>query len=144
MEKHQIEATIRAMREIAHAAHKGQFRKDGVTPYVNHVEEVASKVEDHLKPIALGHDLFEDTEITIEDLRGVGFPEYILTAIDLLTHRNSEPNLKYWGKIAKNKDAATVKIADMKCNLGDNPSERQVEKYNKGLEFFKKMGYDVS
>jgi len=143
MEKHRIDALIKAMREIAIAAHLGQFRKNGKTPYINHVEAVAEMVEDRLKPIALGHDLLEDTEITLKDLKNVGFPEYILNAIDLLTHRNSEPNTSYWNKISKNPDATAVKIADIKHNLSDDPSPKQIDKYSKALSFFSRAGYKI-
>ena len=143
MEKHQIDAMIKAMREIAKAGHLGQTRRDGGDYFEEHVEKVAAMVEDRLKPIALGHDLLKDTAITLEDLKQAGFPQYVLDAIDLLTHKNNEPNLSYWGKIATNKDAATVKIADIKNNLNSNPKERQKEKYTKALNFFAQQGYVV-
>ena len=64
--------------------------------------------------------------------------------MELLTHRNNEPNVSYWAKIAKNKDATAVKIADMKNNLSDSPGDRQREKYMKGLALFAKFGYDIA
>jgi (p)ppGpp synthase/HD superfamily hydrolase len=130
------------MRLLAKAAHKDQTRRDGITPYFEgHVERVASAVEDRLKPIALGHDLIEDTDITIEDLIRLGYPPYIIRAIDLLTHKEGVPNSVYWAGIASNHDATYVKIADIKHNLSDSPNERQKEKYQRALEFFKKKGY---
>jgi len=139
----QLSVVIEHAKRIAEAAHKGQTRRDKQTPYFRHVETVAESVEDRLKPIAYLHDVVEDTPITIEQLREVGFPEYIVTAVDLLTHRNSEPNIQYWGKIAKNKDAALVKIADIKANLQDTPNPKQKEKYEKGLSLFAQEGYVV-
>jgi len=144
MEKHQINAMIVAMTEIAKAAHMGQKRRDGGDYFEQHVQKVADAVEDRLKPIALGHDLIEDTEITLEDLRTAGFPEYVLTAVDLLTHKNNEPNVSYWSRIAQNKDAATVKLADIRNNLSSQPNERQKAKYAQALQLFAKFGYDVS
>lgn len=134
---------IKAMTEIAKAAHAGQKRKNGEDYFDGHVQKVADAVGDRLKPIALGHDVVEDTPITIQDLKDAGFPQYVTDAIDLLTHRNSEPNIDYWGRIAQNKDAAIVKIADMKHNLSTSEG-RQKEKYLKGLALFAKAGYDIS
>lgn len=68
----------------------------------------------------------------------------VTDAVDLLTHKNNEPNVSYWGRIATNKDATTVKLADIKNNLSSQPSERQKEKYAKALALFAKLGYDVA
>ncbi len=123
------------MRQIAWKAHEGQKRNDG-SPYIRHPERVAAAVEDRLKPIALAHDLLEDTSVTLEDLKNEGFPAYIVEAIDLLTHRKGEPNLVYWGKIKPNPDALTVKLADINDNLNDKPSEYAKQKYSRALSFF--------
>ena len=139
----QLNVLIEQAKKVAEAAHQGQTRKDGRTPYFKHVQAVADGVEDRLKPIAYLHDVVEDTPITLDELRQAGFPEYVIEAVDLLTHKNREPNVHYWGKIAKNKDAAQVKIADMKSNLRDTPDPRQREKYMRGLSLFAKAGYDI-
>lgn len=132
------------MREIAKQAHAGQKRKNGTTDYFEgHIEPVSNAVPDRQKPIAYGHDLCEDTYVTLEQLIEMGFPSYITDAIDVLTHRNNDPNVLYWSRIAKNKDAAIVKIADMRHNLSDAPDEKQKEKYLRGLAFFKDQGYNV-
>ena len=132
---------INTMRQIAITAHTGQFRNDKKTPYITHILGVADAVEPRLKPIALGHDLLEDTKITLDDLKKAGFPKYILDAIDLLTHRNNEPNITYWKKILNNPDASTVKVADIKYNLNDSPSDRQKQKYQQALQLFANAGY---
>lgn len=142
--KEQIEAMIKAMSEIANVAHSGQFRRDEKTPYIKHIEDVTSRVEDRLKPIALGHDLIEDTNITLQDLINAGFPKYVTDGIKLLTHENNEPNVIYWKRIAGNKDVAEVKLADIDANLSDAPSQKQMKKYKKALDLFAKDGYDVS
>lgn len=130
-----IEQWIEKMRVIAHEAHKGQTRNNG-RPYIEHPERVAAAVEDRLKPIALGHDLVEDTQVTLEDLNAEGFPLYIIEAVDLLTHRKGEPNLSYWGKIKANLDALAVKLADINDNVNDTPSEYAKQKYGRALSFF--------
>lgn len=137
----QLKVVMEQAKNVAAAAHRGQVRRDGGDYFLEHVQKVADAVEDRLKPIAFLHDVCEDTAITLEDLKEAGFPKYVLDAVDLLTHKNNEPNLSYWGKIVTNKDAATVKIADIKNNLGSNPKERQKEKYIKALNFFAQQGY---
>lgn len=130
-----IEFWIAKAQEIATQAHEGQKRSDG-KPYITHPTRVAAAVEDRLKPIAWLHDVVEDTRVTLQDLRAIGFPTYILTAVDLLTHRKSEPNLVYWGKIKENPDALAVKLADINDNVNDTPSEYAQHKYARALSFF--------
>lgn len=124
-------------------AHKGQFRRDGVTPYETHPEAVAQSVPDRLKPIAYLHDVVEDTEVTIEDLEKEGFPAYVLTAVSLLTHRHGQSNHVYWHNLLTNPDAVQVKIADIKHNLSGSPSDHAKRKYARALEIFAKAGYSV-
>lgn len=134
---------INAAREIAISAHEGQFRRDGKTPYIRHPEQVAKNVEKRLQPIAWLHDVVEDTTVSLEDLKIAQFPQYIIDAVDLLTHRSSEPNVIYWKRMLQNRDAVTVKIADIKANLKDSPTERQAEKYRRALKLFADAGYSV-
>jgi (p)ppGpp synthase/HD superfamily hydrolase len=130
-----LEFWISAARTIANTAHKSQKRNDG-SPYIQHPARVADAVDDRLKPIAWLHDVVEDTSVTLDDLKAVGFPAYIITAVDLLTHRNREPNMDYWGRIKGNPDALAVKLADINDNLNDHPSEYAKQKYVKALTFF--------
>lgn len=143
MTSEQLTVLIDQAKKVAEASHKGVTRNDGTTPYMAHVQAVADAVEDRLKPIAYLHDVVEDTDVTLQDLIDVGFPTYVTDAVDLLTHKNNEPNITYWTNIAKNKDAAEVKIKDIKNN-SIQPSERQKEKYAKALALFAKLGYDVA
>ena len=128
--------------EIATIAHEGQRRKGG-GPYIEHPKRIASQVEDRLKPIALLHDVPEDTKITLEDLKKEGFPSYIINTIDLLTHKKTDSNQVYWNKILINSDAVTVKVLDIKDNLEGSPSDHARLKYAKALELFKKNGYSI-
>jgi len=130
-----LQLWIQRAQAIAEEAHRGQKRTDG-SPYINHPERVADAVEDHLKPIAWLHDVVEDTKVTLLDLRTIGFPLYIIEAVDLLTHRKGEPNLSYWGKIKGNPDALSVKLADINDNVNDTPSEYAKQKYGRALSFF--------
>lgn len=134
---------INLARQIAIKAHEGQFRNDKKTPYIKHPLEVSTQVEDRLKPIALLHDVVEDTNVTLEDLKNAQFPQYIIDAVDVLTHAKNEPNIQYWNRILTNKDAVIVKIADIRCNLKDAPSEHAREKYARALKLFADAGYSI-
>jgi (p)ppGpp synthase/HD superfamily hydrolase len=138
-----LERQIELMRELAHERHEGQFRNDGVTPYVTHVEAVADSVEDRLKPIALGHDLIEDTNVTLDELKKLKFPVRVILAIDLLTHKEGVSNIEYWKRISANADATAVNIADIRHNLSSNPSENAKAKYGRALVLFKSLGYST-
>ena len=130
-----LEHWIKRAQEIAVVAHEGQKRTDG-SPYIKHPARVADAVEARLKPIAWLHDVVEDTQVTLENLKSEGFPLYVIEAVDLLTHRKGEPNLSYWGKIKANSDALAVKLADINDNVNDTPSEYAKQKYGRALSFF--------
>ncbi len=75
--------------EFAEQAHQGQFRKDGKTPYIAHPVEVAKILtslhadEDTLVS-ALLHDVPEDTERTIEEVKAA-FGEKVAFLVDGIT-----------------------------------------------------------
>ena len=120
---------------MARRAHEGQFRRDGVRPYILHPEAVAGRVAGD--PIAEAaawlHDVIEDTSLRAEDLRKGGIPEEVIEVVLLLTNRNDLGYERYLATIAAHPVARRVKIADMLTNLSDQPTDRQIVKYAKGL-----------
>jgi (p)ppGpp synthase/HD superfamily hydrolase len=127
-----------AARDLALKAHKGQFRKDGKTPYFNHVAAVALMVDpNNLENVttAFLHDILEDTPMSSKDLSDLGFTDSIVDAVLLLTKFDHAPYMEYLKGIKENPIARAVKIADMKHNLSCDPSAKQKEKYAKGLEY---------
>ncbi|MBO5779405.1 MAG: GTP pyrophosphokinase, partial [Clostridia bacterium] len=62
------------------------------------------------------HDVVEDTDYTIDDLRQMGFPEAVLEALALLTHDPAVPYMDYVKEIAHNPIAKAVKLADLRHN----------------------------
>nr|WP_205127954.1 GTP pyrophosphokinase [Paenibacillus amylolyticus] len=126
---------------VALQAHKGQLDKGG-HPYILHPLAVMNRVESmEEKIVAVLHDVIEDSEVTIEELRGLGFSEEILTAIQLLTRSTEDSYEEFIEKTTTNRVARNVKIADIKENMDisriKNPTEEDVhrlEKYRKALE----------
>ena len=80
---------------LATIKHAGQFDKGG-KPYIMHVIRVMQGVEDEdEKIIALLHDLVEDTDATIEDLKEYGFSDEVIQGVSLLTRDPGEDYRKY-------------------------------------------------
>ncbi|WP_367871164.1 hypothetical protein [Luteolibacter sp. Populi] len=120
---------------IAHEAHAGQFRRDGVTPYILHPQAVAARVagDPLAEALAWLHDTFEDTSATPELLREQGIPNEVIIGVSMLTKPEGADYEEYLRAIKANPLAKKVKIADMLSNLSDQPSEKQILKYAKGL-----------
>lgn len=121
---------------VATIAHAGQFRRDGITPYITHPEAVANLLENNeLKCVAWLHDVLEDTKVTSKDLVSVGISQPIVKAVLCLTNRLLDNYLTYIRYIKNERpDLILVKLADIQHNLSCSPSPHQVEKYTKALE----------
>lgn len=122
--------------KLAYAAHAGQVDKAGM-PYIFHPYEVALQVQAEEEVCAaLLHDVVEDTDWTMEDLRAAGFPETVLEAVQLLTHDPAVPYLDYVRALCGNPIAVAVKRADLHHNSArtrfdaDSPDiEKRLQKY---------------
>lgn len=86
-------------------------------PYILHLLRVMLRQSDSLSQQAgLLHDLVEDTEVTLENLRERGFSEEVVDAVDALTHRDDESYAQYVLRAAASPIARRVKIADLEDN----------------------------
>ena len=126
---------------LCFAAHKDQVDKSGM-PYVFHPFHLAEQMQtEETVTAALLHDVVEDTEYTLEDLRKMGFAEPVLEALALLTHDDEVPYLDYVRTLRSNPIARAVKLADLKHNSDlsrldkvDEKALRRVEKYHQAME----------
>jgi (p)ppGpp synthase/HD superfamily hydrolase len=125
---------------VAARAHSHQKRKDG-TPYISHPIRVAVRCTTPIeKTAALLHDVIEDSDITIEELRELGFSQVILDIVDKLTKRPGEKYADFIERISTDAIAVQVKIADIADNLEDqsalDPEEAEFlkKRYTKALE----------
>lgn len=134
--------------KIMYEKHKNQVDKAGM-PYVLHPLHVAENMKDELRTtVALLHDVVEDTDMTIEHLSILGFPEEVIKALELLTHNEEVDYFDYIKKIGTNEIATDVKIADLEHNsdltrlneITEWDLER-VEKYRKSIEYLKSIKY---
>ena len=132
---------IEKAQAFATEKHAGQFRFDGVTPYIRHPEDVARRVSNSHGAtmediaVALGHDLKEDAGVTDNDLLEIGMPYHVVEAINILTKKEGQSYQEYLELVIQNPTARKVKIYDMLSNLSDSPSRKQVKKYAEGLSF---------
>lgn len=140
---------LNKMLVIAVNGHAGQFDKAG-QPYILHPLKVMhySKSDDEeIQCISVGHDLFEDTNVTHEDLRNVGISERVIEGIRALTKVPGETLDEYKVRVFANEDAMKVKLADLRHNsdirrlkgVSDKDIERTVKYYKFYLEIQERL-----
>lgn len=119
-------------------AHKEQTDKSGM-PYVFHPFHLAEQMEtEDATVVALLHDVVEDTDNTLDDLRELGFGETVLEALKLLTHDDGVDYMEYVQAIKGNPIAKEVKLADLRHNSDisrlDTVDEKALERREKYLQ----------
>ena len=133
---------------FAYKAHHGQLDYNGI-PYIFHPIHLAEQMDDELSCCAaLLHDVVEDTDITLNDLRRE-FPEEVIRLVGLLTHdvsaeSNNQDYFDYIRAIKEDPTAVKVKLADIAHNsdqtrcTGSGLTEEQLafwrQKYQKAQE----------
>jgi guanosine-3',5'-bis(diphosphate) 3'-pyrophosphohydrolase len=142
---HLLEAASFAAR-----AHQGQFRKDGVTPYVSHVFRVCLVVRDifgfddpRMLIAALLHDVIEDTTTDFDDVEEKYGTE-IATWVSYLTKDKRLPeNEREQAYIQRLQEAPwqvqVCKLADVFDNLMDAvhlPQDRQQRQLKRVDQYF--------
>ena len=109
---------------IAYNAHHGQLDYNGI-PFIFHPLHLAEQMDDEISCCAaLLHDVVEDTDLTLEDLRK-DFPETVVEVVALLTHEdsaeyNNSDYFDYIRKIKVHPIAKKVKLADIAHNSDQN------------------------
>ena len=130
---------------VAYDAHNGQVDKAGV-PYIYHPVHLAEQVNsEEACIVALLHDVVEDTNVTIEKLEEMSFPEECIVALKLLSHDKNQDYFEYIENLKTNKLARTVKMLDLKHNmdktrLDHEPTDkdlRRFEKYHKSMQILR-------
>lgn len=137
-------------KAIALASKAFENTKDkGGQPYILHCLRVMNNLhteDEELKIIAILHDVLEDTEITADDLRFMGFKNRVVSALELLTHVDNLSYDDYIKAISFNADATKVKLADLKDNsditrlkgLSKKDFDR-MEKYHRSFIYLSKI-----
>ncbi len=110
-------ATVEDAISIAAQAHKGQKDKAGA-PYLLHpLRMMLRMTSESAMMAAVLHDVVEDSDWTLEQLREKGFSAEVLEAVECLTHRNEESYQEFIERVQTNPIARQVKIADLEDNM---------------------------
>ena len=131
--------------KLCFEAHREQTDKSGM-PYVFHPFHLAEQMDtEDAIIVALLHDVVEDTDYTLDDLRKMGFGDTVIDALTLMTHDPKVPYMDYVRAIGTNPLATKVKLADLRHNsdLGrlthvDQKALDRVEKYRKAIALLEK------
>jgi (p)ppGpp synthase/HD superfamily hydrolase len=129
---------------LATNAHRGQKDRND-EPYIMHPIRVMSQLWGYdERMVAVLHDVIEDTEVTLDDLRRQSYPDHIVAAVDAISKRKDidEPYSTYILRVKENPLAAKVKIADLRdnANLDRLPGVeaydlKRLDRYNRALQF---------
>ena len=110
-------ATVERAVQIAAQAHQGQRDKAGA-PYLLHPLRLMMRMESEAAMMAaVLHDVVEDSEWTLDQLRTEGFSEEVLQAVECLTHRLGESYDEFVARVQTNAIARQVKLADLEDNM---------------------------
>jgi (p)ppGpp synthase/HD superfamily hydrolase len=123
---------------LAVEAHRGQKEK-ARQPYILHVLRVMFRLDtEHEQMTGVLHDLVEDTPYTRDDLRRLGYPELVVTAIDCLTRRENETYEEFVERAGAHPIARRVKLADLEDNMDirrlSEVTERDLERLNRYIQ----------
>lgn len=127
--------TIEDAIRLALDKHHGQTDKSGA-PYILHPLRVMAGMQTETERIvAILHDVVEDSDVTLDDLRGMGYSEEIVTAIDHLSRREGESYEQFIQRIKPHPLAVRVKLGDLTDNMD---IRRNAELDEKALERFQR------
>lgn len=137
-------ASLEIAIELAVHHHKGQIDKAGQA-YILHPLRLMLAMQTEVERIvAVLHDIVEDTPITFEDLRKLGFAEKIVAAIECVTKREGEDYDSFIERISHNPLATAVKLADLADNMDlsrlsevTEKDRERVAKYKRAVERLK-------
>lgn len=138
-------ALVNKAFDIMILAHHGTTDKAGKLYWMHscQVMNMLTDATEEEKAVALLHDVLEDTPITAEDLKRMGFPSIVVKAVELLTRQPGVSYLDYIARLAAGRGEAAaiavkVKIADLKDNLNPNRPDflgrdKLIDRYTKAL-----------
>ena len=127
--------TIEDAIRLALEKHHGQTDKSGA-PYILHpLRVMAGMQHDDERIVAVLHDVVEDSDVMLDDLRKMGYSEEIVEAIDHLTRREDETYEEFIQRIKPNALAVRVKLGDLLDNMD---IRRNAKLDEKALERFQR------
>ncbi len=123
---------------IALDAHAGQLDKAGIS-YVLHPLRVMLSLSDETDQIcAVLHDVVEDSNITLSDLKEAGFSREVIENVGLLTRRQGEDYDEYISRVLLSDRACRVKLMDLKDNMTRTPFDKGNPSYEERTKRYKR------
>jgi len=87
-------------------------------PYIEHTLRVVSKMDtEKEKIVAALHDVVEDGDVSLHELRDQGFSREVLDVVGMLTKRADMTYFDYIDDVSCSELATKVKIAEVEDNL---------------------------
>lgn len=103
--------------EIAARALRGKTDQYG-QPYVEHALRVVNKMDTETeKIVAALHDVVEDGDVSLHELKDQGFSREVIEAVGILTKRADMTYFDYIDDISCSELVTKVKIAEVEDNL---------------------------
>lgn len=135
-----IEDAIR----LALDKHHGQVDKGGM-PYIMHPLRVMCQLNSETEQtIGVLHDVVEDSDVTLDDLRKMGFSKEIVEAVDHLTRREDESYDEFIQRIKPHPLAVRVKLADLRDNMDIRRTGELDQKALERLQRYKKAWVELT
>jgi (p)ppGpp synthase/HD superfamily hydrolase len=127
---------------LACRIHTGQVDKSG-KPYILHPLRLMLRFETlDEQVVSVLHDVVEDGNVTLDELRQLGLSEHVIHAIDCLSKRPGEAYEDFIVRIRPEELARKVKIEDIRDNLNltrlltlDDKDLERIAKYHKALRY---------
>ena len=130
--------SLKTIIEFVKNKHEGQVDLAG-EPYFNHLSRVANKLQSPFRLEAYLHDIFEDTDATVQELLSLGVHEGTISNVITLTKRKDEDYESYISRIKLNSVASLVKIADLEDNMNicrlKVLTDRDIDRIKKSFQF---------
>ena len=126
---------------LAVKAHAGQRDKSG-EPYICLPLRMMLQCQNfEEKLVSVLHDVVEDSDYTIKELRKEGYPEEVLIAVEHLSRRNDESYDEFIERAISNSLARKVKIKDLEDNMNllryaeiDEKTAEKLAKYHRAWQ----------
>jgi len=120
-------------KQLVYEKYEWVTRKDWITPYINHLEDVVSMLTtEEDKAIWYLHDIVEDGLIFGETICDIFWYD-VYNKVMTLTRWDDQTYMDYIKGI-KQSWLAHIKIADIVSNISDNPTDSQKERYKKAMK----------
>lgn len=136
MKSHPIDIAL----QIATKAHAGQLDKDGYPVILHPIAVGMMGHTDEERMAGFLHDVLEDSDYTVDELRNAGIPQGVANAVLLLTRPSDMPYYDYVQRIidSGNPIALQVKYNDLQHNYARGKAHPDLqEKHGKALEMVK-------